>query len=153
MVITLSEEVVDRETIRRYAKSREKVLTDFLKIIKGVLRAEDIVVVDDEVLPLAVISDRPHGSLCLIEDAYHLLKETKSETNKLKISFFNDEYIVVYMVLYKEEYFTLVFNAKSLPPVIEERLAVIGEVLKRILTVSAFSLHSIDELIKAVLEE
>ena len=152
MVITLSEEVLDRETIRKYAKSREKVLTNFLKTIKGVLRAKDIVVVDDEVLHLTVISDRPHGSLRLIEDAYHLLKETKSESNKLKISFFNDEYIVVYMVLYKEDYFTLVFNAKSLPPAIEERLTVIGEILKRILTVSVLSLQSIDELIQVVLE-
>ncbi len=152
MVITLSEEVLDIETIRKYAKSREKVLTNFLKTIKGVLRAKDIVVVDDEVLPLAVISDRPHGSLRLIEDAYHLLKETKSESNKLKISFFNDEYIVVYMVLYKEDYFTLVFNAKSLPAAIEERLTVIGEILKRILTVSVLSLQSIDELIQVVLE-
>jgi hypothetical protein len=152
MVITLSEEVLDIETIRKYAKSREKVLTNFLKTIKGVLRAKDIVVVDDEVLPLAVISDRPDGSLRLIEDAYNLLKETKSESNKLKISFFNDEYIVVYMVLYKEDYFTLVFNAKSLPAAIEERLTVIGEILKRILTVSVLSLQSIDELIQVVLE-
>jgi hypothetical protein len=152
MVITLSEEVLDIETIRKYAKSREKVLTNFLKTIKGVLRAKDIVVVDDEVLPLAVISDRPNGSLRLVEDAYHLLKETKSESNKLKISFFNDEYIVVYMVLYKEDYFTLVFNAKSLPAAIEERLTVIGEILKRILTVSVLSLQSIDELIQVVLE-
>jgi len=149
MVITLSKEVLDSETIHRYAKSREAVLTNFLKTIKRVLNSEDIAVVDEAVLPFAVVSEKLDGFFSLINDAYFLLREAKSEQDKLSILFHKGKYLVIY----REEYYTLIINAKSVPPNIEERLLVVVQVLRKILTATSLKLENIDELIKTVFEE
>ena len=146
MVITLSKEVLDKETIHRYAKSREAVLTNFLKTIKGVLNGEDIAVVDDAVLPFAVVSEKPDGFFSLINDAYFLLLEPKSKNDKLSILFHKGKYLLIY----REEYFTLIINAISVPKDIEERLLVVIQVLRKILTATSLKLENIDELIKTV---
>ena len=47
----------------------------------------------------------------------------------------------------------MIINAKSVPPNIEERLLVVAQVLRKILTATSLKLENIDEIIKTVFEK